>query len=193
MQAAEKDLILKAQQGNTTAFGQLVKMHDQKILQMIRSIVGSLHDAYDVHQDTFIRAFRHIEQFRFESEFSTWVGRIAINLSLNWRKRERIRTFFSLENRSESNAHWEWEMGLTEQAAAEKQLMKSDLLRKVYREMEKLPDQQRAAFLLKHLHAYKIREIAEMMNLAEGTVKNHLFRATQKIQKKLGDHFAEIS
>ncbi len=185
MSGEERELIKKAQLGDNEAFDRLVALHDQQVLQMIQSIVGNLHDAYDVYQETFIRAHKKLSSFRFESELSTWLGRIAINLSINWRKRQRVRQFFSIEGRKDQQVGWEGEHQNLVQKSSESKLMNKELMQQINRSMNKLPEQQRTVFVLKHIHGLKIREISEMMNCADGTVKNHLFRATQKLQKVL--------
>lgn len=79
----ELELIRRARQGSVEAFDQLVRLHDRQVLQMIRNIVGNLDDAYDVYQETFIRAYHKLASFRFESELSTgWGGSRSICPSL---------------------------------------------------------------------------------------------------------------
>ena len=185
MSGEELELIKKAQLGDNEAFDRLVAMHDQQVLQMIQSIVGNLHDAYDVYQETFIRAYKKLPTFRFESELSTWLNRIAINLSINWRKRQRVRQFFSIEGRKEQQAGWEGSHQNLVQKSEESNVIRKELMMRINRNMNRLPEQQRTVFILKHIHGLKIKEISEMMNCADGTVKNHLFRATQKLQKAL--------
>ncbi len=185
MDSREIELIKRAQQGSVDAFDALVRLHDRQILQMICSIVGNQHDAYDVYQDTFIRAFAKISSFRFESELSTWLGRIAINLSINWRKKQRRRTWFSLDARKERGEPAPSEALFLQEAGIESSMLDKELQREVKKGLNTLPEQQRVVFVLKHYHGYKIREIADMIDIAEGTVKNHLFRATQKLQKVL--------
>lgn len=181
----ELELIRRARQGSVEAFDQLVRLHDRRILQMIRSIVGNLDDAYDVYQETFIRAYHKLASFRFESELSTWLGRIAINLSINWRKRQRRRQWFTLDQANESMAFQDSQEWVSHDNPAEGVMINQELQAEILREVNRLPEQQRAVFILKHFQGLKIREIADMMDCAEGTIKNHLFRATQKLQKSL--------
>lgn len=181
----ELELIRRARQGSVEAFDQLVRLHDRRILQMIRSIVGNLDDAYDVYQETFIRAYHKLASFRFESELSTWLGRIAINLSINWRKRQRRRQWFTLDQANESMAFQDSQEWVSHDNPAEGVMINQELRAEILREVNRLPEQQRAVFILKHFQGLKIREIADMMDCAEGTIKNHLFRATQKLQKSL--------
>lgn len=181
----ELELIRRARQGSVEAFDQLVRLHDRRILQMIRSIVGNLDDAYDVYQETFIRAYHKLASFRFESELGTWLGRIAINLSINWRKRQRRRQWLTLEPANEAAVYGKSDEGDERDEGAEGLMMNRELREEILREVNRLPEQQRAVFILKHFQGLKIREIADMMDCAEGTIKNHLFRATQKLQKSL--------
>ncbi|MCB0259673.1 MAG: sigma-70 family RNA polymerase sigma factor [Calditrichae bacterium] len=182
----ELELIRRARQGSVEAFDQLVRLHDRQVLQMIRNIVGNLDDAYDVYQETFIRAYHKLASFRFESELSTWLGRIAINLSISWRKRQRRRQWLTLEPVNNDAVYGKNTEGDAQpDEGAEGLMMNRELRAEILREVNRLPEQQRTVFILKHFQGLKIREIADMMDCAEGTVKNHLFRATQKLQKSL--------
>ncbi|MCB0306444.1 MAG: sigma-70 family RNA polymerase sigma factor [Calditrichaeota bacterium] len=182
----ELELIRRARQGSVEAFDQLVRLHDRQVLQMIRNIVGNLDDAYDVYQETFIRAYHKLASFRFESELSTWLGRIAINLSISWRKRQRRRQWLTLEPVNNDAVYGKNNEGDAQpDEGAEGLMMNRELRAEILREVNRLPEQQRTVFILKHFQGLKIREIADMMDCAEGTVKNHLFRATQKLQKSL--------
>jgi len=182
----EQELIGKAQRGDVAAFDELVRLYDRKILQLIESIVGSRHDAYDVYQDTFIRAFRKLDTFRGDSAFSTWVSRIAINLSLNWLKRQRRKELFSLDAKQEQQSGWDLEEGAR---GSEKRVLQNELMDHIDSGLKKLPHKQRSIFILKHQHGYKIKEIAGLMDCAEGTVKQHLFRATIKLKEMLEPYY----
>lgn len=184
MDARETELIKRAQRGSAEAFDELVRLHDRRILQMIYSIVGDRQDAGDVYQETFIRAFSRISTFRFESELSTWLGRIAINLALNWRKRMHRKNVFSLEAQNESAEDSPREIRAEEEGAVDA-LLSRELNRQVESGLRRLPAQQRTVFILKHTHGYKIKEIAEMLGCAEGTVKNQLFRAAERLRQIL--------
>ncbi len=185
MDARETELIKRAQRGSAEAFDELVRLHDRQILQMIYSIVGSRQDAGDVYQETFIRAFSRISTFRFESELNTWLGRIAINLSLNWRKRLHRKNVFSLEAQTESPEDFPREVPAEGEDDAVDALLNRELNRQVENGLRRLPAQQRTVFILKHTHGYKIKEIAEMLGCAEGTVKNQLFRAAERLRQVL--------
>lgn len=189
MEQQETNLIKRAQGGDTRAFDTLVRLHDRRILQIAYSMLNNLQDAQDVYQETFLRAYSKLDTYRYESSFSTWLGRIAINLSINRRKQRKRRQWFSLDEKTDAQLHVEMETNHREVRTAEATVAKNELYEQIRGSLGVLSEQQRAAFTLKHLHGYKITEISKMMNCAEGTVKNYLFRATQKLKKELMPYY----
>ncbi|MFQ5630749.1 MAG: RNA polymerase sigma factor [bacterium] len=189
MEQRETNLIKRAQNGDTQAFDALVRLHDRRILQITYSMLSHLQDAQDVYQETFIRAYVKLESYRFESSFATWLGRIAINLSINRRKQRKRRQWFSLDEKPDSQLHEEMEGNHRDMRTADDSVAENEFYQHIHSSLRVLSEQQRAAFTLKHLHGYKITEISKMMNCAEGTVKNYLFRATQKLKKELMPYY----
>jgi len=191
MDNQELDLIKRAQQGDTQAFEKLVCLHDRRVLQLAYSMMGNRQDAQDIYQEVFMRAFVKIASFRFESEFSTWLCRIVINVSINRRRQRRMRRLFfgagsspmqtaqldEIEDRSPSG-------NLPDGSVIAKETQQQ-----LERALNTLPDLQHAVFTLKHMHGYKINEISEMLDKAEGTVKNSLFRAAQRLRAELRPYF----
>jgi RNA polymerase sigma-70 factor (ECF subfamily) len=168
MDEAEIQLVKRAQAGDSAAFTQLVHRYDRKVLLTAQQILNDIPDSQDVYQETFIRAFRHLSSFRYECQFGTWLMRIAINTARTRLRQRRVRQFLSLED----------------QAAVE---LKSDPERPidpnyVRQQVGRLPAKLRIVVTLKYFQGYKIKEIAEMMQCQEGTVKNYLFRAVEKLR-----------
>ncbi|MFQ5631521.1 MAG: RNA polymerase sigma factor [bacterium] len=189
MEQREKNLIKHAQNGDTHAFDALVRLHDRRILQITYSMLSHLQDAQDVYQETFLRAFSKLESYRFESSFATWLGRIAINLSINKRKQRKRRQWFSLDEKTDTQLHIEMEENHRDVRTADETVVSNEFYQQIHNSLDVLSEQQRAAFTLKHLHGYKITEISKIMTCAEGTVKNYLFRATQKLKKELMPYY----
>lgn len=185
MDPHETDLIRQAQAGDTDAFDALVRMHDARILQVIVGILGNQQDAYDAYQETFIRAFTRLRSFRFESAFRTWLTRIAINQALNLRKKLRWKHRLSLDHLTKTRTP-------SYEPHPEQTFMDADVSAQVQRSLDRLSDRERTVFVLKHMHGYKLREIAEMLTCAEGTVKNYLFRATQKMRVALQPLYEDL-
>ncbi|MCI0514200.1 RNA polymerase sigma factor [candidate division KSB1 bacterium] len=184
MEQPERELIYRFQMGDKSVFDKLVQQHDCQVLQIAYSLVGNLQDAQDVYQETWLRVFTHLHTFRFESEFRTWLLRIAINQALNHRKRRRRWQWLTLHISGKQTAATALEIPDPD-ANAERTVLNQELQQQILRSLDALSSQQRACLVLKHFQGLKIAEIATILNCAEGTVKNHLFRAAQKMQARL--------
>lgn len=182
MNPRDFDLIQAAKAGDNRAFDELIRLYDKRILQVAHGIMGNMQDAYDAYQEGVIRAHKNLQSFRFESSFNTWLTRIVINQALNMKKKLRVRRFLSFDQPDTIS------LSLVEddQLGADEIMIKSELSHQIKRSLENLSDRERAVFVLKHMHGYKLREIAAMIDCAEGTVKNYLFRATRKMRDELG-------
>ncbi len=182
MNQRDFDLIQAAKAGDNRAFDELIRLYDKRILQVAHGIMGNIQDAYDAYQEGVIRAYKKLPTFRFESSFSTWLTRIVINQSLNMKKKLRVKRFLSFDQPEAVLPEYLEDY----QAGPDEVLMTSELSHQIQKSLERLSDRERVVFVLKHLHGYKLREIAIMIDCAEGTVKNYLFRATRKMREELG-------
>jgi len=168
MEANENQLIRQAQSGDESAFARLVTRYDRRILQIAHAILNDLSESQDVYQETFIRAFQHLPSFRFECGFGTWLTRIAINRARSRLRRQRVRQFLALDE------------GTT---ASERTTPEESLQQQMLREaVARLPGRCKTVVILKYFQGYKIKEIAEILQCREGTVKNYLFRAVEKLR-----------
>lgn len=181
MNQRDYDLIQSAKAGNNRAFDELIRLYDKRILQIAHGIMGNMQDAYDAYQDGVIRAYKKLPSFRFESSFNTWLTRIVINQALNMKKKNRIRQFLSFEQPELLPAE-ALDAGLP---GADEVYVARELSAQIQQSLNSLSDRERTVFVLKHMHGYKLREIALMIDCAEGTVKNYLFRATRKLREVL--------
>lgn len=174
----EIKLIQRAQADDIAAFERLVTTYDQQVLHLIFRMQRNLADAQDIYQDTFLKAFEKIGTFRFESEFRTWLFRIAINQCVNARRKKRLRDWLTFSDDPENPGS----VAVPGPESPEHQFSQSEIKHQIDSALNHLSAQQRAIFILKHEEGYKIKEISELLNCAEGTVKNQLFRATRKLQ-----------
>ena len=185
MQKEEEQLIRKAQRGNLQAFENLVHRYDAKIMRLIFNMVNDREDTRDIYQEVFLKAFKSIKNFRFQSEFYTWLFRIAVNTCINFRKRNRPDQLESLDDYLHNNEdHWKI-ISMVENRNPENQLINKELNDQIQQSIDKLSAKQRSVFILKHYHGYKLSEIAAILNCSEGTIKNYMFRAVQKMRKSL--------
>jgi RNA polymerase sigma-70 factor (ECF subfamily) len=189
MMPDEMELVQNAQSGDPVAFEQLVTRYDQQVLSIALSYTNHSEDAKDVYQEVFIRVFRALPGFRFESKFSTWLHKITTNVCLTHRTKTKRHRHQSLDQeiaRQDGSAYTLSDV-LAAGTSPDQESMNSEITEQVQKAMESLSPQQKLVFTLKHHQGYKLREIAEMLDCAEGTVKKHLFVANEKLRDQLRD------
>ena len=186
MELAEKELIIKAQNGDTIAFEQLVYNYDRAVLSIAMRYMRDEDDAKDIYQEVFIRVFRGLKKFEFRSEFSTWLFRITTNVCLTFKSRKKGQIMVSIQEEFDENQEgYETMDMISKQRSPEEETLNNDLGLLIGNALDSLTTRQRITFVLKHYEGYKIREIAEMLNCKEGTVKKYLFDAVKNLKKKL--------
>ena len=183
----ENELISQAQQGDEMAFEQLVFRYDRQILSLALHYVQNPDDARDVYQEVFMRVFRALKGFRGESKFSTWLHRIATNVCLTHRSRTRRHRHESIDQGFETENGETLTLAdrLAHPDTTDRGAQDSQISEHVEEAMKRLSPQQRMVFTLRHYQGYKLKEIAVIMECAEGTVKKHLFLANERLREQL--------
>ena len=185
MTSQETYLIASAQKGDAAAFEELIYRYDKNVLSIALKYVNNRDDAKDIYQEVFLRVFRGIKNFKYKSEFSTWLFRITTNVCLTYKEKEKKHSYVSIDNDDEEDGgnfnSFEDENSLT----PDKIYNDSEISTHVDRAMEKLSSRQKMIFILKHYEGYKIKEIAEIISVGEGTVKKYLFEAVHKLREQL--------
>lgn len=181
------DLIQRAKQGDMGAFEQLVFRYDKQVLTIAARYVQSSEDAKDIYQEVFLRVYRALPRFQFRSQFSTWLFRITTNVCLSHRSKRKRHVHASLSQESDDEHTGGLGDAIADKSTTDEHAEKADMAHHVARAVEGLSPKQRMVFTLKHYEGYKIREIAEMVGLSEGTVKRYLFAATRKMRRSLQD------
>jgi len=187
MNVNETELIMQAQRGNMDAFEQLVQRHDKRVLTIAAGYVHSADDAKDIYQEVFLRVYKGLSKFQYKSEFSTWIYRITTNVCLSHRSRRKKNLHTSLDqtiNDEDGQPHALKDM-LSDNTSADRQTHDSEIALRVEMALKTLSPRQRMVFTLKHYEGYKLKEIAEMMECNEGTVKKYLFEAIARLRKQL--------
>ncbi|HHH76458.1 MAG TPA: RNA polymerase sigma factor [Phycisphaerae bacterium] len=149
-------------------------MYQNKVYQMVFQIVRHDADARDIVQDAFVKAYQSLDKYDRRFRFITWVSRIAVNLSLNLIKK-RKRQPVSLQSVPEPAALEKADTDALPRIPKEKILAAAEMLRPAYR----------IAFTLFHVEGYRYSEVASLMDVKIGSVKNYLFRARKKLLKIL--------
>ena len=181
---SDNDLIIEARNGNNTAFSNLFYRYDKKVFSIAAQYFQSSDDAKDVYQEVFIRVYKGLKKFEFRSEFSTWLFRVTTNVCLTHKAQYKKFQNVSISP-DEHDESPKMELKSSEENEPDNQLISTETKGKIQSAVDSLAPKQRMAFMLKHIHNYKIREIAKMMECSEGTVKKYLFIATDKLRLKL--------
>jgi RNA polymerase sigma-70 factor (ECF subfamily) len=188
--AEDDDLIRAAQNGDRSAFDTLVRRYDRSVLRLALHMLGNEQDAQDVHQDAFIKAYRHLANFRFECSFYTWLYRIVTNLCLDQLRRRKSRKEDPSTVLDSSGGEIDLMAHLTDDRAAHnpaRELERKVMSVAIKDALDALTPRERTVFELKHYQGLKLRTIGEMLSTTEETAKNTLFRATRKLRARLAD------
>ena len=182
----DKNLIIRAQKGDNQAFEELVVKYDRVVLYVANSFRNNPDDAKDIYQEVFLRVHKGLKNFQFKCEFSTWVYRITTNVCISF-KRKSINYSFDSQNQydEKSQNNISFESTIDSGVRTDQSTLDNEIARLINAELDKLPKQQKMAFTLKYYQGFKIKEIAQMMNCTDGTIKRYLFDSTKKMRTKL--------
>jgi RNA polymerase sigma-70 factor (ECF subfamily) len=184
----ESALIRRAQGGDRVAFDALVRLYDQNVLRLALQVVRSPEEAPDLYQEAFLKVYRSLRHFRFESRFSTWLHRVVMNVCLDHLRRQAARKEVQAPEDGESEQEYfqtvaDDRAGLDPERATHSR----EIASRIQAALRRLNPRERLVFELKHYQGLKLRAIGELCGTTEQTVKNCLFRATQKLRLELAD------
>jgi RNA polymerase sigma-70 factor, ECF subfamily len=182
---ADEELVTLAQNGDPGAFEMLVEKYKQKAYRIAFNFTRDREAAKDLSQDAFLRAFTRLRNFDRQASFYTWFYRILVNICIDYRRRGKTLAWESYDETMHRFA--EGDHGAAMPAPPDRQAMAGELSRRVGAALAALPRSQRTAFILKNHEGLSIREIAAIMEAAEGTVKVHLHRAVTALRRSLED------
>ena len=182
---ADADLVARVQQGDKRAFDLLVLKYQRKIMRLLSRMLRDQSEIEDVMQETFIKAYRAIPQFRGESAFYTWLYRIAINTARNWMASQGRRPSSPNINQSEDGETFDEIDNLTDNNTPESILASQEVAASVNESIQQLPAELRMAIVLREIEGLSYEEIAQSMNCPIGTVRSRIFRAREAIAAKL--------
>lgn len=180
----DQELVRKVQQGDKSAFDLLVLKYQHKIIHLVNRYVKDPSEAQDVAQDTFLKAYRALAEFRGESAFYTWLYRIAINTAKNYLL-SRSRRQYDYEIEVQDAELVENAAQLKDMDTPENLLMNEQIVKVIKSAIEDLPAEMRIAITLREFEGMSYEEIAEAMDCPIGTVRSRIFRAREAIDEKL--------
>ena len=181
-------LVERTVAGDQKAYGLLVVKYQRRIERLIGRMVRDTDLVEDIAQETFIRAYRALAQFRGEAQFYTWLYRIAVNTAkkaLGDLKRDPLVSESALRGGDEEDETSAVENELTTAETPETVLAAKEIAAAVNSAMEALPEELRQAVTLREIEGLSYEEIAEVMNCPIGTVRSRIFRAREAISVKI--------
>ena len=186
MGSAELDieLVKRVQQGDKSAFDVLVIKYQQKVINLVSRFVSDHSECHDVAQETFIKAYRALKNFRGDSQFYTWLYRIAANTAKNHlASRSRKSPGYAVD--VDDAEYYSGDNALKDFTTPENLMLTDEIKQTVYRAIEDLPDDLKSAITLRELEGLSYDEIATVMDCPIGTVRSRIFRARDAIDREL--------
>jgi len=183
-QELDQELVRRVQRGDGTAFDALVRKYQHRIVGLIGRYVSDWSECQDVAQDTFIRAYRALPNFRGDAQFYTWLHRIAVNTAKNHLVAQNRRP--PTDDIEVGDAE-QFDVGvrLRDNDTPERELMRHQVEQTVMRVVEGLPEDLRTAISLREVDGLSYEEIAQRMDCPIGTVRSRIFRARDAIDAEL--------
>ncbi|HEU4521229.1 MAG TPA: sigma-70 family RNA polymerase sigma factor [Thermoanaerobaculia bacterium] len=182
METTDFVTVSRAKQGDADAFRLLVERNSRAVFKVAYRMTGNEHDADDVVQEVFLRAYRQIDHFEERANFGTWLHRIAVNCSLDL-----------LRTRGRHDRHYvrdteDGEMTTTAESSdpqPDRLLLSAEVQRHVAKAMESLSGNERTAFVLRHFEGMPIEEISRTLGIQANAAKHTVFRAVRKLREAL--------
>ena len=190
----DAELVRQAQTGDTAAFDQLVSRYRSRIFGMIYNMVHNEQDAWDLSQDSFLKAWKSIARFRGQSSFYTWLYRIVMNVTIDAMRKKQVKG---------GGAEFNDEIQLKEIDPASRTVSHADALPhermeqkeirgRIVAAIAQLSPEHRAVILMKEIEDMQYHEIAESLGCSIGTVMSRLFYARKKLQNLLRDVYENV-
>ncbi len=189
-QEADADfaVVKQVQAGDVAAFDRLILKYRERVFGVVYNLTANREDAADLTQDAFIKAFQSINRFQGHCAFFTWLYKIAVNTTLSHLRKNRLRSFFSLEKLHEDGTNAQILEQLTDKKGADRDTYLQELKEKLNEALQKLSIPHRTVITLFEIDGLSHSEIAEVMGCSEGTVRSRLHYAKQFLQGELGKY-----
>ena len=190
MEEPEKSWILQAQAGDAAAFGHLVSAYQQMVFGFILGMVRNTETADELTQNTFLRAWKGLAGFRAESTLQTWLFQIALNQVRSWGRWSTLRrlrevTLGTRVSGEDEEAVPDTFKDSRPDADPSRMAESAALGRALEEAVQQLPPREKEVFTLRHFQEMALKDIGEVLGIAEGSVKAHLFHALEKLRRHL--------
>jgi RNA polymerase sigma-70 factor (ECF subfamily) len=173
----DRQLIQQAKDGDRDAFRILMQRYMKQAYNVAHRFVGDHDSAEDITQEAFVKVHAALQSYRGDSEFSTWLHRIVVNLALTKKRSER--------SKMDRHVRYDDAREVASHDHHHDALVVSEQQAHVERALHELPTLQRAVVILRHLNGLSTKQVSDILHCSEGTVKTHLFRGLKKMKSKL--------
>ncbi len=180
--AEELEVIERAKRGDREAFGQLVERYQRRVVGVAMAISHNQDDAIELAQETFVRAFENLPRFESRSSFSTWLYRIAHNLTIDFRRREGRHVVLRGED-----AESELDRMPSPVGDSYGELRRNELSERIKKALDQLTPEHRAVVLLREVEGLSYDEISDALKVPRGTVMSRLHYARSRLREMLKD------
>ena len=184
MSRDDADLIARSVGGDRGAFEELVRRHQDRLFSTVYRLLDSSEDAQDVVQESFLNAYQSLDRFKGDSQFFTWLYRIAVNLAISQKRKRRLVLSADAKRAGEPLGE---PLDDSDESRPGRALERSEDHRTLQEALNRLSPDHRAVLILKELEGQKYEAIAEIMQVPIGTVRSRLHRARLELRDLLTD------
>ena len=181
----DHDLVRKVIEGDATAYRCLVERYQGRIYSVVYGMVRNREDARELSQEAFVKAYRNLERFRFSASFYTWLCRIAMNVSIDHLRKQKLRKSTDYDDGVVTKDAGGVISLAHHRGDPSRSMERKQLRERIAAALDTLPDDQRQAVILREIDGMAYREISEIMGIPEGTVMSRLYYARKKLQSVL--------
>lgn len=179
-----KSRIKQVRKGDQNAFGEIVELYKDKVFQLCFRMLGNSHEAEDISQEAFMRAYINIERYNIDRKFSTWLYRIATNLCIDRIRKKKPDYYLDAEVAGTEGLTLYSQIPAS-QLAPDEEVSKIELQEIIQNEILKLPEKYRAVIVLKYIEELPLLEISKILDLPIGTIKTRIHRGREALRKQL--------
>lgn len=184
METMIKQKIKQVKKGDQAAFEDVVSFYQNKVYQICYRMIGNTHEAEDIAQESFIRAYVNIHSFDDRRKFSTWLYRIATNLTIDRIRKKKPDYYLDAEVRGTEGLDMYSQLA-AEQPLPEEEVESLELQSSIQKEIQALPPKYRSVIALRYLDELSLLEISEVLDIPVGTVKTRIHRGREALRKRL--------
>ncbi|WP_156291613.1 RNA polymerase sigma factor SigW [Oceanobacillus salinisoli] len=184
MEQIIREKIKQVKKGDQAAYSEIVDFYQHRIFQHCYRMLGNIHEAEDIAQEAFIRAYVNMDSFDESKKFSTWLYRIATNLTIDRIRKRKPDYFLDAEIKGSEGLNMYSQLSSSEPLPSE-EVESIELQRYIHKEISELPPKYRSIMILRYLEEFSLQEISGILDIPLGTVKTRIHRGREALRKRL--------